>query len=313
MTPLVHHFVTMAYNNAWANHRLLNACAQLDDEQFQAPRTSFFPSLAATLNHNLIVDWFYVAALERGLAGLSLDPDGRRYLEPEIPFAQPGPLAIAQRDVDRRLLALCSGLDDDELQRVIGVPWRQPGSETVTRVLAHLFQHQIHHRGQAHAMLAGTGVAPPQLDEFFCAGDAPLRAGDFAELGWTEAMIWEVSGLSELDTLDDAARCERFVREVVASGKVWGLYGETWARSPAAGEVEALPVWPRRSLAARCIAGRWDSFTPRAIELDAFIEQWLGGMVEDGIVAVVLPTPAHPGAIVAPDGLAQALVRARGV
>ena len=34
-------------------------------------------------------------------------------------------------------------------------------------LLPHLFQHQIHHRGQAHAMLAGTGVAPPQLDEFF--------------------------------------------------------------------------------------------------------------------------------------------------
>ena len=45
-----------------------------------------------------------------------------------------------------------------------------------TRLLAHLFQHQIHHRGQAHAMLAGTPVAPPQLDEFFCANEAHLRA-----------------------------------------------------------------------------------------------------------------------------------------
>ncbi|MGL1143213.1 hypothetical protein ACSTLN_23785 [Vibrio parahaemolyticus] len=53
-----------------------------------------------------------------------------------------------------------------------------------------MFQHQIHHRGQAHAMLAGTPVAPPQLDEFFCAGDAPLRATDLAELGYDEADIW---------------------------------------------------------------------------------------------------------------------------
>jgi len=28
--------------------------------------------------------------------------------------------------------------------------------EPLVRVLAHLFQHQIHHRGQAHAMLSGT-------------------------------------------------------------------------------------------------------------------------------------------------------------
>ena len=39
--------------------------------------------------------------------------------------------------------------------------------ERIGDILAHLFQHQIHHRGQAHAMLSGTSVAPPQLDEFF--------------------------------------------------------------------------------------------------------------------------------------------------
>ena len=62
--------------------------------------------------------------------------------------------------------------------------------ETVTRLLAHLFQHQIHHRGQAHAMLAGTSVAPPQLDEFFCANEAHLRAAELAEIGLSEQKIW---------------------------------------------------------------------------------------------------------------------------
>jgi len=60
----------------------------------------------------------------------------------------------------------------------------------VVRILAHLFQHQIHHRGQVHAMLAGTAVKPPQLDEFFCSNEAPLRAQDFTELGFTEEAIW---------------------------------------------------------------------------------------------------------------------------
>jgi uncharacterized damage-inducible protein DinB len=58
------------------------------------------------------------------------------------------------------------------------------------RLLLHLFQHQIHHRGQAHAMLSATGVRPPQLDEFFAAEEAPLRAGEFAELGWSEDKVW---------------------------------------------------------------------------------------------------------------------------
>jgi uncharacterized damage-inducible protein DinB len=65
--------------------------------------------------------------------------------------------------------------------------------ETVTRLLAHLLQHQIHHRGQAHAMLAGTPVAPPQRDEFFCANEAHLRASELAELGYSEALIWDAA------------------------------------------------------------------------------------------------------------------------
>jgi uncharacterized damage-inducible protein DinB len=58
------------------------------------------------------------------------------------------------------------------------------------RLLLHLFQHQVHHRGQAHAMLAGTTVKPPQLDEFFSEAEAPLRAAEFAALDWSEATVW---------------------------------------------------------------------------------------------------------------------------
>jgi hypothetical protein len=39
-------------------------------------------------------------------------------------------------------------------------------------------------------MLSATSVKPPQLDEFFSVDEAPLRAAEFAELGWTEARVW---------------------------------------------------------------------------------------------------------------------------
>jgi uncharacterized damage-inducible protein DinB len=58
------------------------------------------------------------------------------------------------------------------------------------RLLLHLFLHQIHHRGQAHAMLSGTDVKPPQLDEFYSVAEAPLRAAAFAALGFTEEDVW---------------------------------------------------------------------------------------------------------------------------
>jgi len=188
---LAQHFTTEACNNAWANHRLLGACAQLTPAEFEAPRTGFFPSIKATLNHTLTVDWYYIDAIERSLAGRPPNDAFMAFYDPEEPFATCDALRTAQQASDRRLIALCEPLDAAALACVVAVP-RRAGltHEPLPRLLAHLFQHQVHHRGQAHAMLAGTGVAPPQLDEFFCRWDAPLRASDFRALGFSEAAIW---------------------------------------------------------------------------------------------------------------------------
>ena len=92
---------------------------------------------------------------------------------------------------DRRLIALCESLTDDRLDIPVTMP-RRAGAvrDYARRILAHLFEHDIHHRGQVHAMLAGTSAKPPQLDEFFCTGEASLREKDFAELGFSEEAIW---------------------------------------------------------------------------------------------------------------------------
>ena len=174
----------MAYNNAWANHRLLTACKRLSQSDFVAPRVGFFPSLRATLNHILTIDLFYVDAMEGGTLGPAA------WANPE-PCETVGALFLAQAAVDRRLIAVVEGSGAADLQRIVkvhrGVRVQQ---ERLDRLLLHLFQHDIHHRGQAHAMLSGTPVAPPQLDEFFSVGEAPFRANEFAELGWSEDVIW---------------------------------------------------------------------------------------------------------------------------
>ena len=191
MSSLAHHFYTMAANNAWANHRLLTACARLSQQDFTATRTSFFPSLKATLNHIVTVDWYYVDALERALRGRPANTEVDRFFDPEEPFATCAELVAAQHAVDARLLAACRELTDAQMDMPVAVA-RHAGIqyESATRLLAHLFEHQIHHRGQAHAMLAGTPVKPPQLDEFFCANEAHLRAAELAELGLSEESIW---------------------------------------------------------------------------------------------------------------------------
>ena len=175
---------TMAYNNGWANHRLLMACRALSGAEFEAPRSGFFPSLKATLNHTLVIDRFYVDAIEGGALGPAA------WADPE-PCATVVDLHAAQAAIDRRLIAVVEGLGEPDLGRVVNVHRDTLiQHERLDRLLMHLFQHQIHHRGQAHAMLSGTSVCPPQLDEFFSAGEAALRAAEFEALGWSEAAIW---------------------------------------------------------------------------------------------------------------------------
>jgi uncharacterized damage-inducible protein DinB len=182
---LVTTYRSMAYNNAWANHRLLSACARLTQEEFEAPRTGFFPTLKATLNHILVIDWFYVDGLEGGWLG-------PKAWENSEPCATVADLQREQAAVDERMIAVCEALAEPSLSGDVKINRdTRIQIERRDRLLLHVFQHQIHHRGQAHAMLSGTSVKPPQLDEFFSIGEAPLRAAEFAALGWTEAMVWD--------------------------------------------------------------------------------------------------------------------------
>jgi uncharacterized damage-inducible protein DinB len=177
-----------AHNNAWANHRLLSACANLSQQDFEAGRTGFFPSLQMTLNHIYVVDLFYVDALEGG----SLGP---KAWENDLPCPTLAELRRAQAAVDKRLIAVCDALTPELLDGIVRVHREtRVQTERRDRLLMHLFQHQIHHRGQAHAMLSATAVQPPQLDEFFSIDEAPLRAAEFDSLGWTEETVWGTGG-----------------------------------------------------------------------------------------------------------------------
>lgn len=181
---IVQTYRAFAYNNAWANHRLLSACSALGPQDFEAKRTGFFPSLQLTLNHLYAIDLFYVDALEGGWLG-------PKAWENEVPYPSLAGLKSAQAAIDRRLIAVCEALTPESLGTVVRVNRNtRVQTERCDRLLMHLFQHQIHHRGQAHAMLSATAVAPPQLDEFFSIAEAPLRAAEFESFGWTEATVW---------------------------------------------------------------------------------------------------------------------------
>lgn len=173
-------FRKLARNNRLANFRLHQACLQLLQKEFIARRVSFFPTLRATLNHIYTVDRFYIDALQGGTLGLAA------FAEDE-PFATMAELGSAQTELDEVLIAFVDGLDEDGLAATVNIHrGARIQQDRCDDVLSHLFQHQTHHRGQAHAMLSGTAIKPPQLDEFIVGDDAKARKDEMDALGWTE-------------------------------------------------------------------------------------------------------------------------------
>lgn len=171
------HFRRMAANNRWSNDRLYRAVLSLRPGEFEASRTSFFPSIKETLNHILAVDRLYLDFLEEGPLGAAAFDDFEPFDDAEALFA-------AQAAADLRLIAFCEAIGAADLERRVVTDRRGDGMipERVGDLLAHLFIHQIHHRGQVHAMLSGTSVAPPQLDEFFLDYDWKLRKAEVGRL-----------------------------------------------------------------------------------------------------------------------------------
>ena len=182
--PLLNFLRTQVHANRLANHRLHTAMAALSPDELQAPRTSFFPNLMATLDHILWVDIYYLDCLH-GLA------DARERALAWAPRQALPTLAAEQGASDERFIALLNTASDADLDRIVQMPRREHVQrEPLAHVVAHLLNHQVHHRGQAHAMLAGTAVAPPQLDEFLMSSEAHLRQADMAALGWTEDRLF---------------------------------------------------------------------------------------------------------------------------
>jgi uncharacterized damage-inducible protein DinB len=151
----------MARNNLWSNDRLYRAVLALGAGEFEAERTLF-----------------YFDMLEERGVGRAV---GTRF----NPYGEAKDLAEAQAEFDRKLVAFCDGLLDADLDRRVATDRGEAGiiPERIGDLLAHLFLHDIHHRGQVHAMLSGTSVEPPQLDEFLLDYDLRFRREEVERLG----------------------------------------------------------------------------------------------------------------------------------
>jgi len=156
---MLDHFRRFARYNRWANARLYEAIGQLTPEAFNAPRSGFFPSLSRTLNHLLATDRIWLGRFTGTDHGVkSLD---------EVLYPDFKDLKAARLIEDEAILAYVNGLSAGALERPLRYRTMTDGKETQSELgptLAHFFNHQTHHRGQAHAMLSSSEIKPPSLD-----------------------------------------------------------------------------------------------------------------------------------------------------
>jgi len=168
-------FEQLAAYNKWANARIYEAAFALDDNDYRRDVGAFFKSLHGTLNHLLVADRIWM----KRLTGEGEHPDKLNAIIHEDRKA----LALARADEDERIVRFIASLDETALAGTLkyattsGKPFEQARVE----ILSHFFNHQTHHRGQAHTILSiCTGKEPPSLD--LLAMQRGIAAADLREL-----------------------------------------------------------------------------------------------------------------------------------
>ncbi len=152
-------FAMLAGYNQWANIRLYNAAAALTDDQYREDRGAFFGSLNGTLNHLLVADRVWM----RRFTGTGPQPSALD----EILYEELADLEAARMAEDERIIAYIRDLSEEALSgqlRYRRMTRPEEVSQPLAPLLSHFFNHQTHHRGQAHCILTALTGDAPSLD-----------------------------------------------------------------------------------------------------------------------------------------------------
>ncbi|MGI9424487.1 MAG: DinB family protein [Hyphomicrobiaceae bacterium] len=156
------HVRLMAKYNRWQNDSIYEAAGTLTDDQRRTDKGAFFGSVHGTLNHILWGDrmWMhrFTGSPKPALASIRNSKD----------FYEAWDDLCTQRvAVDDEIAAWAASLSEAWLQDDLS--WLSGSSQSeVTKprwvLVAHMFNHQTHHRGQVHCLLTGFGANPGDTD-----------------------------------------------------------------------------------------------------------------------------------------------------
>ena len=158
------YFTLLSRYNNWANQTLYEAIGMLAPEEIARDRKGFFRSISGALNHILLADKVWLARMQGAEYGWFKSLDQVLHSD----FAE---LRREREIIDRAILAAIPQLPlTGDLSYVNSR--REATSAPWAVILGHFFNHQTHHRGQAHDMLSQAGGKAPPLDILYFPRDS---------------------------------------------------------------------------------------------------------------------------------------------
>ena len=154
--------------NRWMNDKLYTLAATLSDEARKRDCGAFFKSIHGTLNHLLVADRIWLARF-KGISAPDgfLAPGGIRSLDQEL-YANFADLRRERALTDSELSTWVAELSSDRLATsLVFVRHGQRLEAPLWSVVAHVFNHQTHHRGQITTLLTQQGCDPGVTDLYF--------------------------------------------------------------------------------------------------------------------------------------------------
>jgi uncharacterized damage-inducible protein DinB len=153
---------TLARYNRWQNRSIYGAADTLTDAQRKEPRGAFFGSIHATLNHLLYGDQAWIFRFTG-----THKPKASTLAESVSMCPDWDELKRARRAFDEVIISWADRVDPEWLEGDL-VWYSGALKRELTRpnalLVAHMFNHQTHHRGQVHCLLTQFGAKPDDTD-----------------------------------------------------------------------------------------------------------------------------------------------------
>jgi len=166
----------LARYNTWMNEKLYALCATLSDDERKRDRGAFFKSIHGTLNHLLLADRVWLARFTGETVPEGFMGPGIRSLDQEL-YADFEELRRERRLTDGKLSAWVAELTPERLAAPLVYLRRGQKQEfPLWWAVAHVFNHQTHHRGQVTTLLMQQGSDPGVTDLVAMLRDEVARA-----------------------------------------------------------------------------------------------------------------------------------------